>query len=180
MVKLIYSTKRYLSDEGEIPDISELSIGDQLEIPVGNKVFTATAVKEKDGGMLFVFDDIVGESSMTNMQSFLDKFYQKLPENLKIRMGRNNLRLLDASEVFYQNVPSEWEQLCDYVEMRNSPIHQMREEYYRALDDTHWWLQSAVDSDAVPFLFVYVGTTGDACVGEGYASLGVRPVFTIY
>ena len=86
------------------------------------------------GGMLFVFDNIVGEASITGMPFFLDNFYRKLPENLRARMGGNNLRLLNASEVFYKNVPEEWDWLIKHTEVivENPPIPYFAQESFRA------------------------------------------------
>ena len=154
-----------------------INIGNQLEIPVGNKVFKATAVKEEDDRMLFVFDDIVGKSAMTNIQSFLDYFYQKLPENLRARMGSNTLRLLDESEVFYKNVPDEWEWLTEntQVQVENPPISYFERRDFRACK-SFWWLRSVTS----PSYFAGVSNSGIANYGSASLDFGVRPAFTIF
>ena len=58
---------------------SEILIGDQLSFPIGAKIYTATAVKkEANGGMLFVFNTIVGTSIFDSLMppKFSIKMYQ--------------------------------------------------------------------------------------------------------
>lgn len=163
----------------QLSAISKFSIGDQIEIPVGNEVFTATAVKEEDDdGMLFIFNTIVGNSTMT-MQSFLNKFYKKLPETLRKRMRGNNLRLLDASEVFYRNVPDQWEWLISHsdVKVENPPIPYFARDDFRNCG-ADWRLRSIASPS--PLRFAIVANYGGVYHRKASFSTGVRPAFTIY
>ena len=114
---------------------------------------------------------------MTYMQPFPDQFYRKLPENLRAIMGGNNLRLLDASEVFYENVPNEWEWLIEntQVKIKNPPIPYFASFDFRACGE-HWWLRSV----ASPSCFALVNGNGIADFFYASVAFGVRPAFTIY
>lgn len=182
--------KRYIkSSTQEYPDT--FAVGDRIIIPLeGMRTKTATCVQVSGRGnnqYMFVFDSIVGESTMTNMDNFLDSLYDKFPESLSDRL--NWIRLLQASEVFSDcDRPDSWDAMVYWgAKMQNPQIDYFKSRTNRISKGKHWWWVS----DYLPILskrlgticYGYVNMGGSADSASASASLGVslgvRPAFII-
>ncbi len=160
-----------------------MEINDKMTIDLeGIGEATATAVKKEGERILFVFDGTIGNSNMDNMDNFLSNLATKFPQPLQDRL--EEIRLLDASEVFSDCDSPEWEWLLQHtkVKMENLQIPYFKSVYHRRVEYTlneafdYWWLCSA----AFPSRgFVIVNSCGDALYNNASFSSGVRPLFVL-
>lgn len=159
-----------------------MEINDKMTINLeGIGEATATVVKNENGKTWFVFDGIVGNSSMYDVGPFLFGLATKFPQPIQDRL--REIRLLNASEVFSDcDMPGERKWLEKVgVTMGNSQIS-----YFKSVDHRRtgyrlnsiwsaWWLCSVVPHS----LFTYVGGDGRANFNDPSTPIGVRPLFVL-
>jgi len=119
---------------------------------------TATAIKRDGEKILYVFDGTLGDSTMYDMDSFLEGLRKKFPKDMQDRIV--NIRLLDKSEL-------------DYVKGKEVPLYRLND------CSAYWWLCSEANSLIGGCWYMYVGICGILGMLPGSVSLGVRPAFEI-
>lgn len=159
-----------------------MEINNKIDIDLADiGIASATAVKREEGKTWFVFDGIVGNSSMYDVGPFLFGLATKFPQPIQDRL--REIRLLNASEVFSDcDMPSERKWLEKVgATMGNSQIS-----YFKSVDHrraeyrfnsicTAWWLSSVIPHS----LFTYVGGDGCANFNDPSTPIGVRPLFVL-
>jgi hypothetical protein len=167
---------------------SEVVMGDVMTIKLKNgRKFTATAIDNKNGEILFVFDDCVCERPMnekggteggyekSDMRKYLtEEFYELLPDKLKNKLladsNGDKVFLLSLEEVTgcdsdFNDCPGQLE----YFKARKNRVADYEGNY------AAWWLRSVVSSAN----FAVVRYAGHADSDGASGAIGVRPAFAI-
>ena len=150
--------------------LDEIRVGDQIALHMHgeiNGVFTATAQRIDDRGVLFMFDNCICEHARDDLEKYLKEQFTG-----EIELGIPTFGMIfghDHSAYQYYE-PDNDEQLPLMKDVRN------RVSFYNGETDWYWLKNRHKQSAAY---FAYVLNRGYAY--DAYASndLGVRPVFTI-
>lgn len=99
-------------------DICDLRVGDRIPILIGENVYTATAVDERDGDIYFLFDQLLdrrpidsrdnfdGEFNDSELFAWLNsKFKEQLPEWIRSRLD-HDITLPTVTQIF--GTSDEW------------------------------------------------------------------------
>ena len=160
------------------------NLGDIINVDFDNGDFSATAIQKTPEGMMFVFDDPIGNLAMGErgkiMQNYLREVKYSFPENLQNRLLE--LRLLEVSEVF-ADIPGYdgWGWAEDNgARLVNPQIPYFLDSNNRAIGE-HWWLANALKRGSEydrPSYFI-VTDRGNIDGYESKSPQYVRPVFIL-
>lgn len=190
----VYAHNHYVESEIKIDDIvcAEYSLKDTILVPVGERDITFVVEHishfADHDKVYFVAKDIVGKSSMNDMEKFLDDFEGAMPEELveKMSMVEHIIEDDDGKEFVYRRKLN----LLSKANMKECDGHSGDDDIlfdglkteadrcknYNGLTD-YWWARSPILSYSTGFWSVLVGGGfgGNGASGVG----GVVPCFSI-
>lgn len=166
-------------------------VNDYIEIPIDGKYIRFDVKHVSDKKAYFVSHDILGASSMTKMDSFLDKFEEKLPSELLDIIAVNNQNLSGCESKHGKKVflPSLANVGCDTngrcCGTDDIPFDGFSTQADRCANldgETYpWWLSTPEDGSGVVSAasFALVAYAGRCSYLTASHSRGVRPAFGI-
>lgn len=168
-----------------------IKIGDQIIIKLkGNDIFSATAQKVTEKGILFMFDDCVEElpvnETNTNKGGFeesdlnkrlRDTLLPKFPKKLRKRIV--NISIPSYGQIFGHD---DWyDDILEPDDDERFPLMMSRKNRIADYDNrAEWyWLRNATKDEYSASRFACVGTGGHSRTSGASTSRGVRPVFLL-
>lgn len=169
-------------------EVERFEVGDRIKVKLPGAKYTATAVRQENDGMLFVFDQFFDGAMPMNTDggteggyeaSDMRKYLQKVAETLPGKIAKlivpfengDKLRLLTITEVCGVDANfNECEGQIPYFKDRRHRIASRKGDEYE-------WMWTATAVSAAYFALVY-DNGGARYLGAGDAR-GVRPAFKI-
>lgn len=163
--------------------LSHCNIGDHLDLVLGEKSVTATAILRGNVGgrptVTFIFDDYIDFGAFREVPELLEIDFDLLPEDLHNICV--DFRLPTASEVF-SAIPDDWNDMRDWGARRQgNQIPWFLDIEHRKCDNYCWldtYLPSATAVEGAP---CYAAITSDGYAGGDTEDTvnAIRPMFTL-
>lgn len=179
-------------------NVNHIEVGDRIKVEFEKEdefeeeeKYTATAIREDEDGVLFLFDDCLNKAYPMNeyggtgggylesdLRKYLAEVVEKLPYKLRRRLvedeNGDRMWLLSLEEVFGFD--------SNHDNTENERIEWMKNKRHRIVNRggkyEWWWLNNVIS--AKYFAFVSAdGHCGAASTGVPSSLLGVRPAFKI-
>lgn len=165
-------------------EVERFEVGDRIKVKLPGAKYTATAVRQEDDGMLFVFDQFFDGAMPMNTDggyeaSDMRKYLQKVAETLPGKIAKlivpfengDKLRLLTITEVC--GVTANFNDCEGQIPYFKDRRHRIAS---RKGDEYEWmWTATAVSAA----FFAIVNSHGTAYYSHAGYAHGVRPAFKI-
>lgn len=169
-------------------EANDIRMGDQITVDLsGFGMFTATAQKVTEKGVLFLFDEVIAEHPMnkswTNKGGFAasdmckwlkETVLPAFPEALKGCISAITLPTygeIFGHDDFYKNFEPDEDEQFEFMKRRGNRVCDFEDDW------SWWWLRNPTKKSVSSAYFAYVTGYGSAAYHAASTSRGVRPEF---
>lgn len=166
----------------------DFCVGDQISVKLkGFGEFTATAQKVTNGGVLFMFDEVIARHCMnisstneggfdeSDMKKWLnDVVLKTFPKKFRASVFRITLPTygeIFGHDDFYENFEPDNDEQFESMKRRGNRVCDFENDW------CWWWLRNATKKEASSASFACVRYDGCADYADAATSYGVRPEF---